>query len=109
MSGERTLIAKVSGPIEGGRGWAFGSPTSIPDGFVLEEFFLDGVAVSYRPVEGTEIGLDGRWSTEEASTAAVSDADVRREAGRARPLQRCRAGELAERHDRPRPRNALAV
>jgi hypothetical protein len=69
MGGERTLVAKVSGPVGGGRGWAFGSPASIPVGFVLEEFFLDGVAVSYRPVEGSEIGLDGRWSTEEASTA----------------------------------------
>ena len=69
MSGERTLIAKVSGPLRGGRGWPFGSPTSIPQGFVSEEFFLDGVAVSYRPVDGSEISLDGQWSTEEASTA----------------------------------------
>jgi hypothetical protein len=35
----------------------------------MEEFLLDGVAVSYRPVDGSQIGLDGRWATEEAGTA----------------------------------------
>jgi hypothetical protein len=35
----------------------------------MEEFFLDGVAVSYEPDDGTAIGLDGRWATREANLA----------------------------------------
>ncbi len=69
MSLERTPVAKVSGPLTGGRGWPFGAPLQIPDGFVIEELLLDGVAVSYQPVAGVEIGLDGRWVTQEGGLA----------------------------------------
>jgi len=36
---------------------------------VLEEFLIEGVAVSYAPAPGSTIGLDGRWDTEPAETA----------------------------------------
>ncbi len=64
-------VAAVSGPVTGGRGWAFGSPADdlAGAGFVVEEFLLEGVAVSYRLVEGSTAGRDGRWDTEEDGSA----------------------------------------
>jgi hypothetical protein len=61
-------VPTVSGPVEGGKGQIFGSP--IDDlserGFITEEYFLEGTAVSYAPTPGTELGLDGLWDVEPA-------------------------------------------
>jgi Alpha/beta hydrolase domain len=67
----RTSVSKVSGPLKGGRGWPFGSQTYDVGkyGCVMEEFLLEGVACSYRPVEGSEVGRSGRWETELAGVA----------------------------------------
>jgi hypothetical protein len=57
----------IDGPVTGGRhGWAFGRPMIdlAEHGYVEEEFFLSGEATTYRPVEGTEWGRDGRWRAE---------------------------------------------
>jgi len=65
-------IPIVSGPVEGGKGQIFGSP--IEDlgarGFTMEEYFLEGTAVSYAPTEGTEPGLDGLWDVEPVEEAS---------------------------------------
>ncbi len=67
----RTSVARVAGPLQGGRGWPFGSPLDVgAHGCVLEEFTIEGVAASYAPVDGSTIGLDGRWETEVADAAA---------------------------------------
>ena len=62
----------VSGPVSGGKGSIFGSP--IEDlserGFVMEEYFLEGTAVSYAPAEGAVLGLDGLWEVEPAAEAS---------------------------------------
>jgi len=62
----------VAGPVEGGKGYIFGSP--IEDlserGFVMDEFFLEGTAVSYAPAKGAELGLDGLWDVEPADEAS---------------------------------------
>jgi hypothetical protein len=62
----------VSGPVEGGRGWIFGSP--IEDlrerGAEMAEYFLEGTAVSYAPVPGSEPGMDGHWDVEPAGQAS---------------------------------------
>jgi Alpha/beta hydrolase domain len=59
-------IPTVSGPVEGGKGQIFGSP--IEDlrtrGFITEEYFLEGTAISYTPSAATELGLDGLWDVE---------------------------------------------
>ena len=63
--------ATVSGPITGGeKGWPFGCPVAdlAQDGYVVEEFFLDGEATRYRPVAGMEFGREGRWQAEPAGT-----------------------------------------
>ena len=66
----RTEIARVSGPLVGGRGWPFGSPLDVGrHGCVMEEFLIEGVATSYAPTPGSTVGLDGRWETEPAETA----------------------------------------
>jgi Alpha/beta hydrolase domain len=63
MTDQRTEAATASGPVTGGRGWAFGSPADASEyGYVIEEFLLDGVAQSYEPVPGTAIGRDGKWA-----------------------------------------------
>ncbi len=63
MTDQRTRAATASGPVTGGRGWAFGSPPDAGDyGYVIEEFLLDGVAQSYEPVQPAAIGRDGRWA-----------------------------------------------
>src|ERR1700722_14746264 len=66
----RTNVARVIGPLQGGRGWPFGSPLDVGRyGCVPEEFVIEGVAASYAPREGALIGPDGRWETELAQTA----------------------------------------
>ncbi len=58
------MQAKVTGPVEGGKGRPFAAPPAeqVPDGYVVEEFLLDGTARSYRPT--AEAGVDGRWEVE---------------------------------------------
>lgn len=61
----------IHGPVTGGdHGWAFGRPLFdlAEHGYVEEEFFLSGDATTYRPVEGTEWGRDGRWRAEPSGT-----------------------------------------
>ena len=66
----RTEIARVSGPLVGGRGWPFGSPLDVGrHGCVMEEFLVEGVAVSHTPAPGSTVGLDGHWETEPTETA----------------------------------------
>jgi Alpha/beta hydrolase domain len=62
----------VSGPVSGGRGSIFGSPMGDPTalGFVMEEYFLEGTALSYAPTRYTELGLDGMWQVEPADEAS---------------------------------------
>jgi hypothetical protein len=69
--GERTMTPMISEPLVGGRGWPFASPGfDVGDhGYVMTEHVLDGVARSYRPADGTTIGVDGRWDTVEGDTA----------------------------------------
>ena len=70
MTGQRSAVARVSGPVTGGKGWPFGSPLNVEKyGCVLEEFLIEGVAQSYEPAPGTTIGLDGKWSVQPADTA----------------------------------------
>ena len=72
MDQDRTHTATVAGPVAGGKGWPFASPTYdvAALGCAMEEFFIEGVACSYRPVAGSEVGRDGRWQTEIGATAA---------------------------------------
>jgi hypothetical protein len=67
----RTPSGTISQPIENGRGWPFGSPAFDVSafGYEMSEHTLEGVAQSYRPVEGSSIGLDGIWNTEPAERA----------------------------------------
>lgn len=73
MGSDATMFPALSGPIAGGdRGWPFGSPlaeTVAAHGYVLEEFFLEGVAQSYEHVPGSAAGRDGLWQTRPAETA----------------------------------------
>src|SRR5262245_11462912 len=57
----------IRGPITGGKhGWAFGRPLFelAARGYVEEEFFIAGDAVTYRPVAGAEWARDGNWQAE---------------------------------------------
>jgi hypothetical protein len=61
------MVTTVSGPVTGGRhGWAFGRPiVDLADfGYCEEEFFLEGTAERYRPVDEAALGRDGRWRVE---------------------------------------------
>jgi hypothetical protein len=70
MTRQRSEVARVSGPVTGGKGWPFGSPLNAgQDGCVIEEFLIEGVAQSYEPAPGTTIGRDGKWSVQPADTA----------------------------------------
>ena len=70
MTGPEQRTATLSGPVTGGRGWAFGSPADVAEyGYVIEEFLLDGVAQSYEPVPGTTVGRDGRWTVQPGQRA----------------------------------------
>src|SRR5437016_2716729 len=65
--GDATRAPMVEGPVTGGeRGWAFGRPLfDLADhGYVEEEYFLEGEAVTYQQVPGSEWGRDGRWQAE---------------------------------------------
>ena len=70
MSQSRSAV--VSGPVTGGKGYIFGSP--IEDlsqrGFVMEEYFLEGTAISYAAAEGVEFRLDGLWDVQRDEEAA---------------------------------------
>jgi hypothetical protein len=56
--------AKVTGPVEGGKGRPFAAPPDdqVPANYVVDEFLLQGTARSYRPT--AEAGIDGRWEVE---------------------------------------------
>ena len=103
-----TRLPVVSGPVEGGKGWIFGSPIEglRERGYVMEEYFLEGTAVSYAPVAGSEVGIDGLWEVEPAEEASYKTRAYVAYPRRSREVQRHRAGELAERHDRCRLRHA---
>ena len=62
---------RVSGPVTGGsKGWAFGGPVAdlAALGYRQEEYFLEGEAARYGPVQGTDLGRDGRWQVEPVET-----------------------------------------
>jgi hypothetical protein len=62
----------ITGPVEGGRrGIAFCRPRTdvVAKGYVVEEFLLDGEAVSYIPAPGATHGRDGRWDAVESKRA----------------------------------------
>lgn len=57
----------MEGPITGGRhGWAFGRPLIdlSQRGYLEQEFFLTGEAMTYRAASGAEWGRDGQWQVE---------------------------------------------
>jgi hypothetical protein len=63
---------RLTGPITGGtRGRPWSRPQEDLDarGYVMEEFFLDGTATSYRLQLGAEYTPDGRWHAERDDTA----------------------------------------
>ncbi len=63
---------RVSGPVTGGnKGWAFGGPTAdlAPACYRQDEYFIEGDAVRYEPVPGTELGWDGQWRVQPVETA----------------------------------------
>ena len=62
----------ISGPVEGGRrGIAFCRPRTdvAARGYVVEEFILDGEAVSYVAAPGATHGRDGKWDVVESEPA----------------------------------------
>lgn len=62
----------ITGPVEGGRrGIAFCRPRTdvAARGYVVEEFIVDGEAVSYMPAPGATHGRDGKWDTVESEVA----------------------------------------
>ncbi len=65
-------VTKLSEPDSGGaHGWAFGA--SLHDlskvGYVETEFLLAGDATRYALAQGSDYGVDGRWSVEKTSSA----------------------------------------
>ena len=65
-------MMRFSGPVTGGsHGWAFGGPTTdlASVGYCQEEYLVEGEAVRYGPVPGTELGWDGRWRAEPVETS----------------------------------------
>jgi len=61
------MEAKIEGPVAGGKhGRPWGAPLldlqSV--GYLEEEWFLTGEAVTYELVDGTDATVDGRWSAE---------------------------------------------
>lgn len=64
-------LATVSGPIAGGdKGWIYRSPVLDlkKHGYVIEEFFVSGMAHAYELAEGAQTGSDGNWQTEAGDT-----------------------------------------
>jgi hypothetical protein len=58
-----SALSKTTGPIAGGKhGWPFGAYVGdiAKQGYVEEEYFLEGVATRFQPVG--ELGIDGRWT-----------------------------------------------
>jgi hypothetical protein len=67
MSSART-VGRVTGPIVGGsHGWPFAAagPGRLPEGYVEEEYFLEGDAMHYALAPGGEYTRDGRWDVVE--------------------------------------------
>jgi hypothetical protein len=64
-------VARVSGPVTGGRGWPFGLPATDLDavGYRADEYFVEGAAVRFEPTAGTDQGRDGRWQVEPVGSA----------------------------------------
>jgi hypothetical protein len=62
---------QVSGPVTGGsKGWAFGGTIADLEaaGYRQDEYFIEGEAVRYGPVPGTELVWDGRWRVQPVET-----------------------------------------
>jgi Alpha/beta hydrolase domain len=62
---------RFEGPVTGGqRGRPWGSPLVdlASEGYVEEEWFLDGDATTYELVPGADASTDGRWDTEPTGT-----------------------------------------
>jgi hypothetical protein len=69
MSGR---LAEVSGPI-GGVSRPWGAPPDdvlAANGYVVEEYQLEGETVGYQTAAGTKLGPDGRWLVEVAGEAS---------------------------------------
>lgn len=68
---ERNLATDPRALTKGSHGWPVGSPTVPPAeyGYGEYEYFIDGIATSYRPVRGAVFGKDGRWQAEPSETA----------------------------------------
>jgi hypothetical protein len=64
-------MSNLQGPVTGGKGWPFGAPAAdlAAVGYRVDEYFLEGEAVRYGPVAGTDLGRDGRWQVEPVETA----------------------------------------
>ena len=63
-----TNAATITGPITGGeRGTPFSAVDVSELGYVTEEFFVEGIANTYRLTEGTHTP-DGKWSSERSDT-----------------------------------------
>jgi hypothetical protein len=71
MSRMRLQLPVVTGPI-GGRSRPWGAPAEEvleANGYVVEEYRLEGETVGYRTLEGSKLGPDGRWPVEVAGQA----------------------------------------
>ncbi|MET0181961.1 MAG: alpha/beta hydrolase domain-containing protein [Caulobacterales bacterium] len=58
---------KVTGPITNGKGWPFGAPNAADveaRGYLMEEYFIEGVANSYRDASGKGQREDSSWDAE---------------------------------------------
>jgi Alpha/beta hydrolase domain len=67
MSSART-VARITGPITGGtHGWPFAAagPDRLPEGYIEEEYFLEGDAAQFALAAGGEYTHDGRWDVAE--------------------------------------------
>jgi len=61
----------LSGPVTGGeRGSPFAAVDVADQGYLTEEYFLEGQAAGYELAEGTHT-LDGRWRTRQAENKAA--------------------------------------
>ena len=66
--GSARTTGRVTGPITGGaHGWPFAAagPGRLPEGYVEEEYFLEGDATQYALAPGGEYAHDGRWDVAE--------------------------------------------
>jgi hypothetical protein len=63
---------RIEGPVTGGtHGWAFGASVRdvANDGYIEEEFFVEGDAALFSLADGTDYGVDGRWSVAKRGSA----------------------------------------